>query len=183
MTINCEQARAIVLSPVADAERRREAQHHILTCETCAGIPSEDVEDAFDRDGRIRRIAEGRRVVRTVLAVVGLVELSLALPWLVGNASWWQYASDTAEQHLTRDGMIALVLGCAALFSAWSRRFAWFSIVPAAIALVVQLLTVFVDRSGNNVTFGFEWIHLLGIAVIGLLLMEVRAVSRSGPFG
>ena len=181
MTLDCGQARAIVLSPVADAQKKQEAQHHLMTCPGCSAIDADDA--AENATFTIARLSEGRTVVRAVLAVLGLVELSLALPWLVGNASWWQYAADSAQQHLTRDGMIALVLGCAALFSAWSRRFAFFSVVPAAIALVVQLLTVFVDRSGDNVSFGFEWIHLLGVAVIALLTVEVRAVSKSGPFG
>lgn len=180
MTMNCAEARALVLSPVADADRRRQAQQHLLTCAECNADTAHQGPDGIAP--AVGRLSEGRRVVRALLAVVGVVQLSLALPWLVGNPSWWQATADTAEQHLTRDGMIALVLGCAALFSAWSRRFAFFSIVPAAIALAVQLLTVFVDRNGDDVTFGFEWIHLLGILVIVLLLVEVRAVSRSGPF-
>lgn len=178
MTLTCSEARSVLLSPVADAEKKRLAQQHVLTCGECGAVEGQGQPRLL-----IGRVSEGRVAVRTVLALLGLVELSLALPWLVGSASWWQYSSATADQHLTRDGMIALVLGCAALFSAWSRRFAFFSVVPAAIALAVQLLTVFVDRSGNNVSFGFEWIHLLGIAVIVLLAVEVRAVTKSGPFG
>lgn len=173
MTLTCAQARATLLSAVVDADRRAEAQRHILTCEQCSSPPPEP-DDAVSV---IERFIRGRRGVRAALAVAGLLQLSLALPWLVGHNSWWDARSGAADLHLSRDGMIAMVISVAALIGAASRRFAWFCVVPTLLTVVIQVVTALLDNRSNNVTLGFEWIHLLGLVIVVLLAMEVRPTS------
>lgn len=124
-------------------------------------------------------LTRGRTLSRAFLAIIGLVQLSLALPWLVGHDSWWGTSHEAADLHLTRDGMIALVIAVAALASSWSRRFAWFSFLPTVLAVVIQFGATFYDHSDANVDLRFEWIHLLGLCVVVLLAIELRPTSRT----
>ena len=179
MTLTCAEARATLLSAVADADKRTEAQRHILTCETCAPQPSELDEQV----STIERFIRGRKVVRLMLACIGLLQLSLALPWLTGNNSWWDARSGAADLHLSRDGMIAMVISVAALIGAASRRFAWFCVVPTLLTVVIQVATSLLDNRNNNVSLGFEWIHLLGVVIVVLLVLEVRPTRTSGRAG
>ncbi|MFM8601220.1 MAG: hypothetical protein ACKODP_03985 [Actinomycetota bacterium] len=179
MTLTCAEARATLLSAVADADKRTEAQRHILSCEMCAPPPSELDEQV----STIERFIRGRRGVRAVLAIAGLLQLSLALPWLAGNHSWWDTRSSIADLHLTRDGMIALVISVAALIGAASRRFAWFCVVPTLLTVAVQAATSLLDNRNNDVTVGFEWIHLLGVVIVVLLVLEVLPTRGGGPAG
>ena len=176
MTITCAQAQSTLLSTVADAGLRMEAQHHVLSCANCSQAETEPNDHVFS----IERFFRGRKLVRTALAVVGLIQLTLALPWLVGSHSWWDVRSGTADLHLARDGMIAMVISSAAFIGAASRRFAWFCVVPTALTVMVQVATAFLDERNNNVTLGFELIHLLGLVIVVLLLLEVRPTKASG---
>jgi carbon starvation protein CstA len=74
--------------------------------------------------------------------------------------------------------MIALVISVAALIGAASRRFAWFCVVPTVLTVVIQVLTSLLDNRNDNVTLGFEWIHLLGLVIVVLLVLEVRPTKR-----
>jgi hypothetical protein len=40
--------------------------------------------------------------------------------------------------------------------------------------------TAFLDKRNNNVTLGFELIHLLGLLIVLLLLLEVRPTKAPG---
>lgn len=177
MTISCSQARATLLSAVVDADRRTEAQQHILSCDQCS-LPPTELDEQISA---IERFIRGRMGVRVALALAGLLQLSLALPWLMGHNSWWDAHSGAADLHLSRDGMIAMVISVAALIGASSRRFAWFCVVPSILTVVIQVVTSLLDNGNNNVTLGFEWIHLLGLVIVVLLGMEVRPTnSRHG---
>ena len=176
MTISCADARSTLLSPVADADLRKEAQMHVLTCDVCS--PDLGPSELDEQVTMIERFIRGRRAVRVMLAVVGLVQVSLAVPWIMGSNSWWDARSGAADLHLSRDGMIALVISVAALIGAASRRFAWFCVVPTVLTVVIQVLTSLLDNRNDNVTIGFEWIHLLGLVIVVLLVLEVRPTKR-----
>ena len=176
MTISCADARSTLLIPVADADLRKEAQMHVLTCDVCS--PDLDPSELDEQVTMIERFIRGRRAVRVMLAVVGLVQVSLAVPWIMGSNSWWDARSGAADLHLSRDGMIALVISVAALIGAASRRFAWFCVVPTVLTVVIQVLTSLLDNRNDNVTLGFEWIHLLGLVIVVLLVLEVRPTKK-----
>lgn len=172
MTISCVDARSTLLSPVADADLRKEAQMHVLTCGMCS--PDLRTSELDEQVTMIERFIRGRRVVRVMLAITGLVQVSLAIPWIMGSNSWWDTRSGAADLHLSRDGMIALVISAAAFIGAASRRFAWFCVVPTVITVVIQVVTSLLDRRNEHVTLGFEWIHMIGVVIVVLLVLEVR---------
>jgi bacteriorhodopsin len=114
-------------------------------------------------------------VIRFALGIVGLLELSLALPWLMGVNSWWVTDHHADASHLTRDGMLALVIATCALISASSRRYAFFCVVPATLAVVVQIMSGFYDDAHHRISSIFETIHIFHVVVFVLMLLELRA--------
>ena len=167
--MNCAEAAAILSASVAPAESRVQAQQHIAQCSKCTpGVSVDDILSA------VRGKSTGRSVTRILLAIVGLIELSLALPWLIGANSWWVTEHHADASHLTRDGMLALVIATCALISAWSRRYAFFCVVPAALAVVVQLMSGVYDDHHHRISSLFETIHLLHVVVFVFMLFELR---------
>jgi hypothetical protein len=127
----------------------------------------------------VQRHAEGKLWIRISLAFLGVVQLSLALPWLMGQDSWWNFRQTPAELHLARDGAIAMVFTMASFLSARWRRLAWFCAVPTTFALVIQALAAVYDDSNGHIAFNFEQIHLIGVAILVLILIEIRPVRRT----
>ena len=168
--MNCAEASSIVSAPVSSAESRAEAQRHIAECGVCS--PSTSINDIL---AAVRRNSTGRSVIRIALAIVGVIELTLALPWLIGVDSWWVTDHHADASHLTRDGMLALVIATCAMISAWSRRYAFFCVVPAALAVVVQVMSGFYDDHHHRISSLFETIHLLHVVVLVLMLFELRS--------
>jgi hypothetical protein len=168
--MNCAEASSIVSAPVSSAESRAEAQRHIAECGVCS--PSTSINDIL---AAVRRNSTGRSVIRIALAIVGVIELTLALPWLIGVNSWWVTDQHADASHLTRDGMLALVIATCALISAASRRYAFFCVVPAALTVVVQVMSGFYDDHHHHISSLFETIHLLHVVVLVLMLFELRS--------
>ena len=176
--MDCARAAAVLLSDVVDSRTMVEARHHIRSCPSCSG------GHGANRGSEVLRHVKGRNLSRVALGVLGALQLSLAVPWLMGTESWWGSHYGVAALHLSRDGMISFVLAAAAVVGACSRRLAWFSIAPAAVTVVVQVLTSFLDHHNDDVALGFEWIHLLGVLVTIFLLIEVLPTkSRRAPAG
>lgn len=168
--MDCARAAAVLLSDVVDSRTMVEARHHIRSCPSCSG------GHGANRGSEVLRHVKGRNLSRVALGLLGALQLTLALPWLMGIESWWGTHAGVAALHLSRDGMISLVLALAALVGAFSRRLAWFSISPAVVTVVVQILTSILDHHNDDVTFSFEWIHLIGVLVVLLLMLEVRPI-------
>jgi hypothetical protein len=124
----------------------------------------------------VQRHAEGKLWIRVSLAFLGVIQLSLALPWLMGHNSWWHLNQSAAQLHLARDGAIAMVFTMAAFLSARWRRLAWFCAVPTSFALLIQGMAAIYDDSNGHIAFNFERIHLIGVAILVLILLEIRPV-------
>ncbi len=170
-TMTCAEASAILQAPVVDTEQRIRAQSHMFTCEQCGGATDDQLSMVKDK---IRIRSDGRLVVRSLLAIIGVIQLTLALPWIIGIDSWWGHQHGAAEAHLARDGAIALVFSSCAFLAARWRRLAWFCVAPTSLALVVQLAAGIYDDSEGHIGFDFEVIHLIGVAVLCLILLELR---------
>lgn len=168
--MNCVEAAAVLAAPVASAQSREDAQQHVQNCELCS--PRTSIDEIMKA---VRSKSSGRTLVRALLVVVGIIELSLALPWLIGADSWWVTDHHADASHLTRDGMLALVIATCAMISAWSRRYAFFCVVPAALAVVVQVMSGFYDDHHHRISSLFETIHLLHVVVLVLMLFELRS--------
>ncbi len=158
-----------MLAPVSSAEARIAAQEHFKECPSCAR--NNDVDELLTS---LRSQTDGRSFTRILLAVVGLIELSLALPWLIGTNSWWVTEHHADASHLTRDGMLALVIATCALISASSRRFAFFCVVPASLAVIIQIMSGFYDDAHHRISSVFEAIHIFHVVVLALMLIELR---------
>ena len=104
--LTCVQAQSILQSTVVDVDSRIRAQSHLVTCESCGAASDSQVAQMHDV---VQRHAEGKLWIRISLAFLGVVQLSLALPWLMGQDSWWNFRQTAAELHLARDGAIAMV--------------------------------------------------------------------------
>ena len=174
--LTCAQAQSILQSTVVDVESRIRAQSHLVTCESCGAASDSQVAQVHDV---VQRHAEGKLWIRVSLAFLGVVQLSLALPWLMGQDSWWNFRQTAAELHLARDGAIAMVFTMAAFLSARWRRLAWFCAVPTSFALLIQAMAAVYDDSNGHIAFNFEQIHLIGVAILVLILIEIRPVRRT----
>jgi len=170
-TLTCNQAIAILQAPVVDTEQRIRAQSHVLTCAQCGAISDQELVSIKDA---VKARSNGQLAIRIVLAVIGMIQLTLALPWIVGADSWWGHHHGAAEAHLARDGAIALVFTTCAFLAARWRRLAWFCVAPTSLALIVQLAAGIYDDSEGHISFDFEIIHLIGVAVLLLILLELR---------
>ena len=172
-TVTCGEAQSILQSSVVDVESRIRAQSHVLSCESCGAASDSQVAQMQDV---VQRHAEGKLWIRVSLAFLGVIQLSLALPWLMGHNSWWHFNQSAAQLHLARDGAIAMVFTMAAFLSARWRRLAWFCAVPTSFALLIQGMAAIYDDSNGHIAFNFERIHLIGVAILVLILLEIRPV-------
>jgi hypothetical protein len=172
-TLTCAQAQSILQSTVVDVDSRIRAQSHLVTCEACGAASDSQVAQVHDV---VQRHAEGKLWIRVSLAFLGVIQLSLALPWLMGHNSWWHFNQSAAQLHLARDGAIAMVFTMAAFLSARWRRLAWFCAVPTSFALLIQGMAALYDDSNGHIAFNFERIHLIGVAILVLILLEIRPV-------
>ena len=172
-TVTCGEAQSILQSSVVDVESRIRAQSHVLSCEKCGAASDAQITSIHDS---IRRRSDGIGPLRLALAFLGVIQLSLALPWLMGHNSWWHFNQSAAQLHLARDGAIAMVFTMAAFLSARWRRLAWFCAVPTSFALLIQGMAAIYDDSNGHIAFDFERIHLIGVAILVLILLEIRPV-------
>lgn len=168
--MNCAEAAAVLSAPISSAESRTAAQQHVAQCSQCSpGVSVDHILNA------VRSKSKGRSITRGLLAIVGVIELSLTLPWLIGANSWWVTEHHADASHLTRDGMLALVIATCALISASSRRYAFFCVVPAGLAVAVQIMSGFYDDAHHHISSLFEAIHVFHVVVLVLMLLELRA--------
>jgi hypothetical protein len=176
--MECDEAQRALRATVLSSESRSEARDHVLNCELC----STDLHADEYRESmiiRLQRHTEGQLILRSSLALLSVAHLSLSIPWLFGLNSWWDPSRGTAIQHLTRDGVIALVFSVAAGLSAASRRLAWFSFVPSLIAATLQIAAGIYDYNVDHAGAWFEAIHLLGVVTAVLIALEIRPTRSS----
>lgn len=171
--MDCIEAQHTILSPLASIDNRVAAKEHVLSCAICSSNPEDDEHQA-SLILRLQRRTDGQLLLRATLALLAVAHVSLSLPWLLGLNSWWAPTRDAAVQHLTRDGVIALVFAVAAGLSAASRRLAWFSLIPSLIAATLQLTAGIYDYNVDHTGAWFEAIHLLGVATSALIALENR---------
>lgn len=133
--------------------------------------------DAEFAVAELRRHSRRSRGGRLALAVLGVLQAVLALPWLIGESPIWRI--DAVDQaHLTRDGAFGAVLAGAAIAVAWSVRLAWFALPLVVGAMVLQAVLGIVDHGAAHVSVAFEVVHVLG-ALIGIgIALFVRPRSR-----
>ncbi|MDH4145128.1 MAG: hypothetical protein OEY23_08165 [Acidimicrobiia bacterium] len=197
----CEQARRVLQHApelVSTAALIR-ARTHAASCERCtAALATAPAGDAVGRLRSAWRDAEQAsgseaaarvltslepvlrgpgRLGRSALATCSVIQLVLAAPWLFGWNPWPLLGSADAA-HVTRDGALGLCLGATGLVTAWRHRYAVATAVIAVSALAAQIALALVDGGHARVSPAFEGLHLLGLAIVGLIFVAAR---RSSP--
>ena len=167
--MDCRRAQIVLLLPLADAGELAEARAHVAECPDCSSTPADEV---FDRV--IDNLASHREpwgVLRIALAAIGSIQILLALPWLFGASPFWNWGSDAAAAHLTRDGVVGLVIGAVGVSVAANARLAYFAVSVCGLMVAVQVAAYVVDRANDSVAPGFETVHALTLAVSVLVVL------------
>ena len=77
----------------------------------------------------------------------------------------WGPRSDTSVAHLTRDGVIGLVLGLAGVAVALSPRLAYFALSICGLLVSLQAIAFVTDRMNSKVQPVFETVHVLALII------------------
>jgi hypothetical protein len=174
--MTCDRARSLVLQPLAKAEDVVAARIHLLECPLCASETADDMVDQIST--RLDRLREPGGLLRLTLLVIGGLQVFLALPWIFGTALLWGPRSDTSVAHLTRDGVIGLVLGLAGVAVALSPRLAYFALSVCGLLVSLQLIAFVTDRINSKVQPVFETVHVLAL-IISVLVVIVAFPRRT----
>ena len=118
------------------------------------------------------------RLLTAALAVLGILQVTVAVPWVFGVTPLWDGGSGTAPAHLTRDGTIGLVVGLAAVAVSRNARLAYFALPACTVLSVLHVITYFSDRSRADVSAGFESVHVLTFAITLLIAVVAFPVGR-----
>ena len=144
-------------------------------------------EDARPREGgsdtdadllveRLRlAIPQPRPALRILIALLGLVQLTLAIPWLI-DTDPFGLLSKSEGTHVVRDGAIGTVIGVAALMTAWRPRWAIPCFILAAMPLLAQVIAGLTDNS-IAASGTIELIHVLSVLLTCLIGMSAIRLS------
>jgi bacteriorhodopsin len=103
--------------------------------------------------------------------MIASVQVFLALPWIFGETLIWGPRSDTAVAHLTRDGVIGLVLGLAGVAVALTPRLAYFALSICGLLVTLQAVAFIIDRANSTAHPVFETIHVLAVLITALVVI------------
>lgn len=168
-TMSCERARALVLQPLAKAEDVVAARSHLLHCPLCASETADDMVENVS--SRLDILRQPGGLLRLTLLVIGGLQVLIALPWIFGATPLWGPRSDTSIAHLTRDGVIGLVLGLAGVAVALTPRLAYFALSVCGLLVSLQAVAFVTDRINSKVHPVFETIHVLAIFITVLVII------------
>lgn len=182
MSIDCPRAVSLFLSPVGDADEIRAAREHVLRCPACASTVDADAQTDLAVH-TVKVLARPSRLLSLALAVLGVLQVTVAVPWVFGATPLWDGGSGTAPAHLTRDGTIGLVVGLAAVAVWRNARLAYFALPACTVLSFLHVVTYFSDRSRADVSAGFESVHVLTFAITLLIALMAFPVSRRSGEG
>jgi hypothetical protein len=178
--------RAHLLGDAASPDERRAAAVHLARCPSCAGVIDDlDHDETGGADDVLGALAAHRPAprpwIRAALAVLASGQLFLALAWLVGITPL--LSSEVQPEHLTRDGSLGLFIGAAGLLAAVRPRYAIPAVIVVALGVFIQVVAGALDESHEHVSAGFELLHLLTLAILGLTaaIAGSRAAEPTPP--
>jgi hypothetical protein len=154
---------------LADADDVAAARQHLLNCPLCASETADDM--AENVSSRIDLLREPGGMLRLALLLIGGLQVLLALPWIFGATLLWTPSSDTSVAHLTRDGVIGLVLGLAGVAVAVSPRLAYFALSVCGLLVSLQAIAFISDKVTSKVNPNFEAIHALALVITVLVIV------------
>lgn len=168
-SMSCERARVLVLQPLANVDDVVAARSHLLNCPLCASETADDMVEHVSTRLSILRQPGG--LLRLTLLVIGGFQVLIALPWIFGATPLWGPRSDTSIAHLTRDGVIGLVLGLAGVAVAITPRLAYFALSVCGLLVSLQAVAFVADRLNSTVHPIFETIHVLAVFITVLVVI------------
>jgi hypothetical protein len=154
---------------LADADDMVAARQHLLNCPLCASETADDM--AQNVSSRLDLLREPGGMLRLALMLIGGLQVLLALPWIFGATLLWTPSSDTSVAHLTRDGVIGLVLGLAGVAVAASPRLAYFALSVCGLLVSLQAIAFISDKVTSKVNPNFEAIHALALVITVLVIV------------
>lgn len=172
----CKRARALVLQPLADSQELAIARQHLLECPLCASDTADDMVNSIST--RIDVLRQPGGMLRLSLLIVSGLQVFLALPWIFGSTPLWGPRSDTSMAHLTRDGVIGLVLGLAGVAVALTPRLAYFALSICGLLVTLQTVAFVTDRLNSTAHPIFETIHVLAV-IISVLVLVIAFPRRT----
>ena len=167
--MDCRTAQRLITQPVLAAGDRNAARRHMLECPVCAAQEDAAVEEALEL--RLSQLREPGHFLRLALYIAGGLQTFLALPWIFGATPLWGPSGDTSVAHLTRDGVIGLVLGLIGIAVATNPRLAYFALSVCGVLVSLQLIAFIADRTSDRVHPVFETIHVLSIIITVLVAL------------
>jgi len=173
--MDCRTAQRIIIQPVSTTDDRSAARRHMMECPACASSEDAAVEEALGH--RLSQLREPGGNIRLALFLAGGLQTFLALPWIFGATPLWGPTGDTAVAHLTRDGVIGLVLGLVGIAVGLQPRLAYFALSVCGVLVSLQLVAFIADRTSDKVHPIFETIHILSI-IISVLVVIVAFPRR-----
>lgn len=174
-TMTCDEA-ALALILEGDENARARALRHRDACDQC------DIGERGSVPERIREaLPTPPRWLLVTLSVLGVVQVFIALPWLVGSDPFGFLGSTAPATHTARDGVAGVVVGAAAVLSAVRPRWARPAFHIAAVVIVAQVVAGVIDSSIAETGLP-EVVHLLSVLLV--VLIAVCVVSQiAGPMG
>jgi hypothetical protein len=174
--MTCEDAAlAVLLGDDPGAVAR--AERHRATCDRCGVPETEDVPEPLQS-----ALPSPPRSLTIALAVLGGLQAFMAIPWIVGADPYGFLGSSAPAMHTTRDGVVGLVVGIAAILTAIRPRWARPAFFISSAVIVAQGAAGMVDASIAE-TGAPEVIHLLGLVIALLIGLSVasQVVKPMGP--
>ncbi len=173
--MSCDEA-ALALILQDDEGTRARAIRHRASCEQC------DIGERGSVPERIREaLPVPPRWLIVVLSALGIVQVLIALPWLVGSDPFGFLGSAAPAAHTTRDGVGGVVVGAAAVLAAARPRWARPAFHIAAVVIVAQVVAGVIDSSIAETGLP-EVVHLLSVLLV--LLIAACVISQiAGPVG
>lgn len=173
--MDCRTAQRLIVQPVSTTEDRAAARRHMTECPSCSAQEDVAVEEALGI--RLSQLRSPGQNLRIALFIAGGIQTFLALPWIFGATPLWGPSGDTAVAHLTRDGVIGLVLGLIGIAVGVNPRLAYFALSVCGVLVSLQIIAFVADRTGDKVHPVFETIHILSI-IITILVAIVAFPPR-----
>ncbi|MGO9877468.1 MAG: hypothetical protein ACLPVY_27140 [Acidimicrobiia bacterium] len=179
---NCQNALKVL---VGDAEQQPRdevlrARFHARRCPRCASAyaPVEPGDPVLRTVARCEPAPAA--ALRIGLALIGVTQLVVAIPWLVGKS--FIPDSHVAVSQLTRDGALGYVVAALGLVTAWRPRYAHSMMIMGLFVCAVQVIAGLADTRTGSVSAPFEAVHvLLPMIVLGICGIAADTARRATP--
>ena len=192
-TETCDDARLTLGNPGADELARRRASAHQSRCVACSS--TNDLDRHLQQLlGKIEMPTPGTTLLanrpllskptRILLAVAALVQATVAGPWLLGVNQFSSLLGRATPEHLTRDGALGMVVAVAGAITVWRARYSFAMLGLCAAVVLMQTLGTLVDGHDGDVGISFEKVHVIALAIVGLVVLTAMRRERvPGPLG